>query len=136
MVAWGSNNGGQCDVPPPNTGFVAIAGGWFHSVGLKADGSIVAWGDNSYRQCSVPAPNSGFIGVAGGQSHTVGLKAGGCPGNLNGDRVVNIIDLTILLVHFGTASGGTLSEGDLDCDGSISLSDLAILLAHFGDACP
>ncbi|NIM51884.1 MAG: hypothetical protein GTO22_22010, partial [Gemmatimonadales bacterium] len=37
IVAWGWNDYGQCDVPSPNTGFVAVAGGGFHSLGLKAD---------------------------------------------------------------------------------------------------
>ena len=66
IVAWGHNTYGQCDVPVPNEGFVAVAGGYYHSLGLKADGSIVAWGDNYYGQCDVPAPNEGFVAVAGG----------------------------------------------------------------------
>ncbi len=47
IVAWGSNSYGQCNGPGPNTGFVAVAGGWEHSLGLKAlygdlncDGSV------------------------------------------------------------------------------------------------
>ena len=40
----GYNNYGQCNVPSPNTGFVAVAAGGYHSLGLKEDGSIVAWG--------------------------------------------------------------------------------------------
>ena len=39
---------GQCDVPSPNTGFVAIAVGWYHSLALRHDGSVVAWGRNSW----------------------------------------------------------------------------------------
>ncbi|MCK4343204.1 MAG: hypothetical protein KAY37_15940, partial [Phycisphaerae bacterium] len=35
IVAWGCNDYGQCDVPAPNTDFVAVAGGWWHSLGLK-----------------------------------------------------------------------------------------------------
>ena len=60
IVAWGDNNWGQCDVPAPNTDFVAVAAGYQYSLGLKADGSIVAWGWNHY-QCDVPSPNSGFM---------------------------------------------------------------------------
>jgi hypothetical protein len=35
IVAWGRNNDGQCDVPAPNADFVALAGGGYHSLGLK-----------------------------------------------------------------------------------------------------
>jgi hypothetical protein len=56
---------------------VALAGGWYHSLGLKADGSIIAWGYNDYGQCDVPAPNGDFVAVAGGYSHSLGLKADG-----------------------------------------------------------
>ncbi len=59
------------------TDLVAVAAGSGHSLGLKADGSIVAWGDNDYGQCNVPAPNTGFVGVAAGDRHSLGLKADG-----------------------------------------------------------
>jgi len=77
IVAWGLNNHGQCDVPAPNSGFIAIAAGWYHSLGLKEDGSVAAWGSNSYGQCNVPAPNSGFIAIAAGRFHSLGLKEDG-----------------------------------------------------------
>jgi hypothetical protein len=77
VAAWGYNDFGQCNVPAPNSGFVAVAGGNWYSLGLKADGSLVAWGANYDGQCNVPAPNSGFVGVAAGDSHSLGLKADG-----------------------------------------------------------
>ena len=64
-------------MPEPNTGFVAVAAGWNHSLGLKADGSITAWGLNNFGQCNVPEPNTGFIAVAAGYGHSLGLKADG-----------------------------------------------------------
>jgi alpha-tubulin suppressor-like RCC1 family protein len=76
-VAWGDGNYyGQCTVPAPNTGFVAVAAGEWHSLGLKADGSIVAWGLNELGkwQCVVPPPNTGFIRIAAGGDHSLGLK--------------------------------------------------------------
>jgi alpha-tubulin suppressor-like RCC1 family protein len=76
LCAWGDNSCGQCDVPPGND-FVAVAGGWSHSLALKTDGSIVAWGDNGHSQCSVPSPNSGFVAVAAGGYHNLGLKSDG-----------------------------------------------------------
>ena len=36
---------GQVQPVAPNTDFVAVAGGFFHSHGLKAGGSIVGWGE-------------------------------------------------------------------------------------------
>jgi hypothetical protein len=56
-------------------GLVAVAGGLYHSLGLKSDGTIVAWGDNPAGLCDVPAPNEGFIAIAGGYYHSLGLKS-------------------------------------------------------------
>ncbi len=77
IAAWGDNEYGKTNVPSPNSGFVAIAGGEGHSLGLKADGSIIAWGRNDWGQTNVPSPNSGFVAVAGGGYHSLGLKADG-----------------------------------------------------------
>jgi len=78
IVAWGLNDQGQCSVPAPNSGFIAISAGWNHSLGLKSDGTIVAWGRNDYGQCNVPAPNSGFIAIAQANGfYSLGLKSDG-----------------------------------------------------------
>ncbi|HPS02377.1 MAG TPA: InlB B-repeat-containing protein, partial [Candidatus Sumerlaeota bacterium] len=84
VVAWGDNGSYQCNVPSPNSGFVAVAGGTFFSLGLKSDGSIVAWGSNDSGQCDVPLPNRDFVAVsAGGEyhnpwyHHSLGLKSDG-----------------------------------------------------------
>ncbi len=77
ISAWGSNGAGQCDVPSPNSGFIAVAAGYGHSLGLRNDGSIAAWGRNNYGQCDVPSPNTGFIAVAVGEHHSLGLRNDG-----------------------------------------------------------
>jgi hypothetical protein len=67
ILQWGNGN----VVVPGRVqqALVAVAGGWSHSLGLKADGSIVAWGSNDAEgQCNVPLPNSGFVAVAGAGS--------------------------------------------------------------------
>ncbi|MFH1107985.1 MAG: hypothetical protein V1790_02135 [Planctomycetota bacterium] len=77
VIAWGYNEYGQCDAPAPNAEFVAVDGGYHHSLGLKTDGSIVAWGRNQYGQCDIATPNADFIAVAAGRYHNIGLKANG-----------------------------------------------------------
>jgi len=76
-VAWGDNSAGQTTVPAPNADFIAVAAGDYHSVGLKADESIVAWGSNWVGQTNIPEPNADFIAIAAGGNHSLGLKTNG-----------------------------------------------------------
>jgi hypothetical protein len=69
-------------VPTPNSGFVSLAEGEWHSLALKSDGSIEAWGLNYFQdiytgQCDVPFPNSGFVAVAGGAYHSLAIALEG-----------------------------------------------------------
>jgi hypothetical protein len=56
------------------------------------------------------------------------------PGDINGDGVVNVLDLRILADAFGSKPGDPRwnSKADLNGDGKIDLSDLAILATHYG----
>jgi len=56
------------------------------------------------------------------------------PGDLDGDRDVDLSDLATLLAFYGTPSGAEYSQGDVDGDGDVDLSDLASLLAYYGMA--
>ena len=51
------------------------AGGW-HTVGLKADGTLVAAGDNLGGRCDVKSWTD-IVAVSAGAAHTVGLKSDG-----------------------------------------------------------
>ncbi|UCG88379.1 MAG: hypothetical protein JSW71_07505, partial [Gemmatimonadota bacterium] len=57
-----------------------------------------------------------------------------CPGDLDGDGVVNLADLAQLLGHYGE-SGVVYEDGDLDNDGDVDLADLAALLGVYGTIC-
>jgi spore coat protein A len=57
------------------------------------------------------------------------------PGDVNGDCLVNITDVGIVLANFG-ATGATREQGDLNGDGVINITDLGIVLANFGSSCP
>lgn len=54
----------------------------------------------------------------------------GCPGDTNGDSVVNLADLNLVLANFGTGS-----DGDVNGDGVVDLADLNLVLANFGTDC-
>lgn len=53
-----------------------------------------------------------------------------CP-DLNGDAIIDLSDLAVVLADFG----GTASASDPDNDGDMDLHDLAVLLAYFGSPC-
>jgi hypothetical protein len=75
VLAWGYNNYGQCTVPAgAQSGVTAIAAGWYHTVALKSDGSVLPWGRNTDGQSTVPAgAQSGVTAIAAGSGHTVAL---------------------------------------------------------------
>ena len=56
---------------------MAVSAGDYHTVGLKADGTVVAVGDNRNGRCNVQGWSDIVAVSAGGGSHTVGLKADG-----------------------------------------------------------
>ena len=70
------------------TGVVAIAGGYYHSLAVKSDGTVWAWGYNGAGQLGdgtttnrlTPVPVSGLTGVvaiAGGGCDSLALKSDG-----------------------------------------------------------
>jgi hypothetical protein len=76
---------------------IAIAAGYYHSLALKSDGTVVAWGATGvvdYGQADVPAGLSGVTAIAAGGSHSLALKSDGT------------------VVAWGAASSGSL--GDMD----------------------
>ena len=61
--------------------------------------------------------------------------AGGepCPGDTNGDGVINFSDLNAVLSAFGQVGSGI--PGDVNDDGIVNFSDLNIVLSNFGTVC-
>ncbi len=58
-----------------------------------------------------------------------------CPGDTNGDNIVNFTDLNAVLTAFGqNVAPGT--GADLNGDGVVNFTDLNAVLSNFGDACP
>lgn len=79
---------------------------------------------------------SGFELTGGFWAVGAAVPPSPCPGDLNGDGIISLNDLTTLLSNFGVQSGATFAQGDGDGDGDIDLSDLTALLSVFGSTCP
>ncbi len=58
-----------------------------------------------------------------------------CRGDLDGDRDIDLADLTILIGNYGMTSGASGTDGDMDCDGDVDLADLGALLSRYGASC-
>jgi len=58
-----------------------------------------------------------------------------CPGDANGDGLINAADLSVLLANFGTSTNGGASSGDFNKDGQVNGADLSVLLGQFGGSC-
>lgn len=56
-----------------------------------------------------------------------------CPGDVNGDQIVDTDDLGILLGAFGSV--GADMDSDINADGVVDTNDLGMLLGNFGVAC-
>jgi len=114
------------------------------TVGYATDGF------NAFIPSGAAGTQDAFIGLdyeltlAAGETRTIqcGLTYGQitpaalrppCIGDVNGDRVVDLADLALLLGGFGTVA--PCLAADLDHDGQVSLTDLALLLANFGTVC-
>ncbi|WP_160164593.1 hypothetical protein [Pedosphaera parvula] len=80
VTAWGRGaifcsycDSGQTYVPGDLTNAVAIAGGWNHSLALRADGTVSAWGLSSLGATSVPTGLSNVVAVAAGDNDSLAL---------------------------------------------------------------
>ncbi|MGJ5819532.1 InlB B-repeat-containing protein [Paludibaculum fermentans] len=76
VVAWGTNQDGQCNVPAGLTNVVAISAGSSYTLALKADGTVVAWG-NSQVVTGLPAGLTNLVGIAAGTDNAIGIRADG-----------------------------------------------------------
>lgn len=58
-----------------------------------------------------------------------------CPGDANGDNVVNFADLNSVLSEFGLSGAPGDFPGDVNADGVVNFADLNAALSAFGTAC-
>ena len=69
VIAWGGNSQGQTNVPASATNVIAVAAGFYHSMALKLDGTVVSWGSIS----NVPPNLTNVVNIAAGAYHSLAL---------------------------------------------------------------
>ncbi len=124
VAAWGDNSAGQCNVPPQLADIVDIAAGGFFSIALDSNNKIHVWGDASAGQFDVPTDFNAAPTISAGYAHAV--AAFECPADLNGDGVVDLNDVAIVLAGWGGPNG------DVDCDGITNGIDYVMVLSSLG----
>jgi hypothetical protein len=57
--------------------YASIAAGGSHSLGLRADGTVIGWGDNYYGKAIIPLSATNVVAIAAGGEHSLALRADG-----------------------------------------------------------
>lgn len=109
---------------------------------ITLPGGMIASGDEFRVIAMTPSDNLDFVSQSGGTGSDVpDMFIDGeeiqpqCPGDVNGDGIVDLTDLTILLANFGRVGDVSLMDGNLDQDNDVDLGDLTELLSNFGNDC-
>lgn len=69
VIAWGTNNFGQLEVPAGLTNVIAVATSPYAAIALTAEGRLVPWGDNRNGQLNLPEGLPPVSAVALGLTH-------------------------------------------------------------------
>ena len=116
LLVWGDNDYGQANVPVGLNDFVAVSGGYQHTLALRSNSTVVAWGDNTYGQTNIPAGLSNVVALAAGYNHCLALQSNGTvvSWGWNGDGQANIpngLSNVVAIAGGGAHSLALLSNG-------------------------
>lgn len=105
----------------------------FHTVGLRADGTVVAVGDNDDGQCNV-SDWTDIVAVSAGFGHTVGLRADGTvvvAGDNDGESDwTDVVAVTAGVLHtVGLRADGTVVSVGYNDDGQCNVSGWTNIVA-------
>lgn len=111
------------------TDVVAIDTGFFHTVGLRSDGTVVATGANGDGRCDVSQWNN-IVDIAAGDYHTVGLRSDGTVLALGGfdygeSDVADWSDI-VDIVAFNHFTVGLCSDGTVHYAGSTGYTNIDV----------
>jgi hypothetical protein len=78
VLGWGGDRDNNQTVAPANlSNAMAVAAGAFHTLALRADGTVAAWGDSTDGQTDVPPTATNVIAIAAGYWHGLALRGDG-----------------------------------------------------------
>ena len=77
VVAWGDDSANQTSVPSGLNDAVAVAGGDYHTLALRHDGSVLAWGYNADGQTNAPVSPLRFVAISAGAAHNLAVAEDG-----------------------------------------------------------
>ncbi len=131
VIAWGDNSGGQTNVPPHLYDAAAVAGGDYHTLALRHNGTLVAWGYDGDGQTNCPVNALRFVSIASGANHNLAItENGGVIGwgrNDAGQCTVPLSATGVLAVVAGDAhSLALLASGAVVGWGDNSLGQISI----------
>lgn len=137
VVAWGSNQWGQCNVPADLHDAVAVSAGTAHSLALTREGKVVAWGWNDVQQCSINGLTD-IVAIAAGTSFSLALKRDGivvaCGSNIGGKCDINgetqVVAISAGLHHsLALKSDGTVVAKGSNSHGQCNINGLTDVVA-------
>lgn len=73
---------------------------------------------------------------AGGSTTSVTSMRLGPAGDADGDSIVGLPDLAVLIAHWSLATPAALIAADLDDSGSVGLGDVSTIISHWTASCP
>jgi hypothetical protein len=141
-TACGSSITSSLKVINPN---ITVDAGYWHSLGIKSDDTVIAWGSNDVGETTVPNTLSNVISISAGIAHNLALKSDGTVTawgfNFDGQtNVPNGLNNVIAVAAGGFSSlalknNGTMVGWGCNCSGQISipeeLTDVVAISAGF-----
>ncbi len=111
--------------------------GYLGQVNLRVSRALTSSDSLAVSSASIAGPG-GVQNLDVSQAILTFTQAPACPGDFNGDGMVNLADFLAFAGGFGTRSGDASYDANLDMDGNgaVDLSDFLAFAKVFGTACP
>jgi hypothetical protein len=119
IVAWGSNQFGQINVPDSLLNVTSVSAGQNHNLAVKSEGTVVGWGSNSHKQIVIPAGLNDVVSVSAGHIHSIALKSDGTVVSWGAENNPGVADVPSGLSDVKAISAGYIHSLALKNDGTV-----------------